>query len=725
MHRPLLFRLQIAALLLCMSASPSDAAAGVEPARFIVAQLAAPQVPESPETTRRGAAPRLAALGLQLRHALLDGLESSVLASHRLDRVALPREYGFEPSRIVLLEAPDSALAAHAMRALALDAGIDWAEPLVTRELQMVSLTASSDALAHALPFPLDSLPSDPHLRDTRQWGIWNAGPGSIDGGVLRADVHALEAWRITTGDERVRIAVADTGIDPAQPELGGLLGMGGPRIVEARNVTLEPVPVVTDSFGHGTPVAGVMSARTNDGPHFSGGGVAGLAGGDGISSAGCALVPIKIAAGHSGTATSWDIARAAIHAADVGARAMNLSFAGNGESRLERMALTYALLNGCVVVAASGNRGASAPTRAQYPAAYAAEGLVIQVGASTAYDERAVFSSYGPGLDLLAPGLGIWTTFMSYPSWAGASYPGYVAASGTSFAAPFVTAAVGLLASVRPELADTDFQRILRLSADDLPPAGPDAQTGWGRLNMARALHAVRPEIGIWHDEVIADRFVVEAAGALDVGEGTLGTLPLHAGEQPATRIAAYATVTVPDSLVDSLHVWPRVGGTIAVRGDFRLPYFTPSAEVVSQQGRTFTLRGYLYLITRDSCDTCDDLYVPLAPSNVRFGFTVIGRADHTGGGSTGTPPVTPVRAFTAGPNPFRSTLTLRLPRAARVRVLDAQGRLLRQWDAPAGETRWDGRDAAGRDSRPGLHLVQVHELDGAREVRRVIRLP
>ncbi len=713
---------RVASLLLCLSLLV-PAISRADTARFIVVQLAARSDSEAGTTAARRAAPRLAALGLRLERSLLDGLAPSPLATQAHETFALPREYGFDPARIVLLEAPDSALATHALRALADDPLVDWAEPLVTRSLEMTELTAATPS--QRANFPLDSLPSDPHLRDTRQWGLWNAGPGTIGGGVLRADVQALEAWRVTTGDERIRIAVADTGIDPAQPELGGARFMGGPRIADAINVTNEPVPAVTDSFGHGTPVAGVMSARTNDGPRVAGGGVAGLAGGDGVLSSGCTLVPIKIAAGHSGYASSWDISRAAIHAAHVGARAMNLSFAGTSASRVERSSLTYALLRGCVVVAASGNRGTSAPTLAHYPAAYAAEGLAIQVGASDSRDERAAFSSYGPGLDLVAPGSGIWTTFMSYPSWAGASYPGYVAASGTSFAAPFVTAAVGLLASVRPELIDTDFQRILRQTADDLPPSGPDAQTGWGRINVARALRAVRPEVGIWHDEVVADRLVGEIPGTLEVGEGTLGTLPLHPGSQPATRIAAYATVTVPDSLIDSLQVWPRVGGTFAVRGDFRLPYFTPSAEVVAQHGRTFTLRGYLYRITRDSCETCDDLHVPLAPSNVRFGFTVLGRTDRQGGGSTGTPPGTVPLTFRAGPNPFRGAVTLHLPYAARISVLDAQGRLLRAWDAGPGEANWDGRDSAGRPTKPGLQVVRVRSIEGRIETRRLVRLP
>src|SRR5690349_8520927 len=220
-------------------------------------------------------------------------------------------------------------------------------------------------------------------------------------------------------------------------------------------------------------------------------------------------------------------------------------------------------------------------------------------------------------------------TTFMTYPSYFGASYNGYVAASGTSFAAPFGTGAVGLLAAVRPELIDTDFQRVLRESAHDLPPAGPDEQTGYGRLDVAHALADVRPSLGLWHDETAADSFVVEAAGLLTVGERSPGTMSAHFGSGWATRVSAYATIALPDSFLDSVRVWPRVGGTFAARGDFSMPYFAPSAEVVRVESDRFVMRGFLYRSLEDSCDTCDDTYVPLAPSNVRFGFSVLGRVD------------------------------------------------------------------------------------------------
>src|SRR5215813_1817742 len=98
------------------------------------------------------------------------------------------------------------------------------------------------------------------------------------------------------------------------------------------------------------------MAARTGDGAALDSLGMAGVCGGDGGVNPGCRIVPIKITPGHSTVATSFDIARAVIYAVSVGARAVNLSFTGTGTSRLERLALSFAVERGCLVVAASGN---------------------------------------------------------------------------------------------------------------------------------------------------------------------------------------------------------------------------------------------------------------------------------------------------------------------------------------------------------------------------------
>jgi len=571
---------------------------------------------------------RFAALGVHATRAFAERLEAR--------GAPLPEIYAFHPERIVLLEAPDAALAASALAALERDPLVDWAERNVTRSVALVrhgpvppALGPGAGPLAASA---LDTLANDPYLRDGSQWALWNIGPAGTFGGIAGADVSAIAAWRTSVGSNAIKLAVADTGIDPDHPELGGLMPDGTPRIVDAFDATDDAVPSTLDLYGHGTLVAGVMAARTNDGAHFAPtSGIAGVCGGDGGANAGCRIVPIKISPGTSGEASAFDIARALLHAADVGASAVNCSFAGDQPSRIERLAVTYALLHGCVPVCAAGNSGFDEDTARLelYPAAYARDGLAISVGASDSFDQRTPFSSYPASLDLLAPGLDIYTTFMTYPSANGASYPGYVPDSGTSFAAPHVTGAVGLLAAARPDLIDRDAQHVIRETAHDIGAPGIDPQTGHGRLDLASMLARVGPAIGVWHDETAADSFTVEGQGTLTVGERGPGTMGLHYGSSWSTRLAAYATVAIPDSFLSVTGVWVRAGGTFAARGDFSIPYFAPTAEVLSASAASVTFRGFLYRIEDDSCDVCDDRYVPLAPSNVRFGFTVMGLVD------------------------------------------------------------------------------------------------
>jgi subtilisin family serine protease len=554
-------------------------------------------------------ADRLECLGVTLTRSLADGLPTARAGANRT-RV---HPFEMDPERVWLIEAPDSTSAAAAAAALAHDPDVAWVEPNRVRAPALVTLGPG--------------FPNDPLFRDTRQWGLANAGPAGVYGGIAGADLKALEAWGMCTGSNALRLAVADTGIDPAHPDLALALPGGSARIERGLNVTSERSGSVADSFGHGTLVAGVMAARSGEGPHFDSLGIAGVCGGDGGANIGCRIVPIKIAAGHTGYATSFDIARAILYAVDVGARAVNLSFAGSGPSALERAALYYAVTRGCIVVAASGNLGSATP---QYPAAYAADGLCIQVGASDPFDRRVGFSSYGPGLDVVAAGVDVWTTFMTYPSAAGGHYNGYVAAAGTSFAAPFVTGTVGLLAAQRPELTDTDFQRLIREGAHDLGAIGPDAETGWGRLDAAAALRAVAADVGVWHDEVAGERLIACGADTLWVGDPGPGTFDLLHGAHRAERFEVETTVVLPDSFLGPVRVWPRVGGTFTVRAGFRLPYFAPWCEVTDVVAGRFTLRGDLYRVPDDELPAGSiDPWLPVPPDQARFGFTVIGRVD------------------------------------------------------------------------------------------------
>ena len=380
--------------------------ARAEPARELVVALAPPLPGGAARVARAEFAARLSALGLSFRESLASRLPpaappspggNAVYRSQAPDVETGP--FALDPERIWLLEAPDSATAAAALETLLADPGVEWAEPNQVRELATLRLDPT--------------VPDDPLLIDGRQWGLRNLGPASPWGGVAGADIRALDAWALCSGSNDVLLAVADTGIDPAHPDLAATLPDGSPRIVYAVNLTgLEPADAIADSNYHGTGVAGVMAARTNDGPHFDSLGMAGVCGGDGHGNFGCRLVPIKVSPRHSGSATSYTLSAAALYATAVGARAMNLSYAGTAPSRLERLAMHWAIVRGCVVVAAAGNSGYPSNAGPQYPADYAADGLGIQVGATDRFDQRTYWSSYGRDMDLMAPGQDIWTTY-------------------------------------------------------------------------------------------------------------------------------------------------------------------------------------------------------------------------------------------------------------------------------------------------------------------------
>ncbi|HKQ58529.1 MAG TPA: S8 family serine peptidase, partial [Candidatus Eisenbacteria bacterium] len=567
--------------------------------------------------------------------------------------------------------------------------------------------------------------PSDPLYTDTRQWGLTNAGARGAYGGLAGADIHAPGAWALSVGSRAVRLAVADTGVDPGHPELQAPLPGGGWRMELGINVTGEPTQAYADTFGHGTPVAGVMAARTHEGARFDSLGMAGVCGGDGAANPGCRLVPIKVTPGREGGASSFDIARAILYATEVGARAMNLSFAGSGPSRLERLAMLHAITHGCVVVAAAGNHGYANGDQPQYPAAYAADGVGIQVGASDPWDRRANWSSFGPGLDVLAPGVDIWSCIMTYPIPDRPLHPPYMALSGTSFAAPFVTGTLGLLAALRPDLMDTDFQHILRESADDLGAPGRDAETGWGRLNAAAALAAVDPSLGLWHDEVAGDTFSSAGLDTLVLGEPGPGTLERVPRPIRVERIEVTATVAIPDSFVDgSVRVWPRVGGTFTGRGDARMPYWTPWAEVIAQDRHSFTLRGWLFRAADPACAPCaQEPWLPFPWDQARFGFTVLGRVRGSDVGAVSPAPAG--RGVSARPNPFRSATRIEGPPGATVTIFDLGGRMVRRGvlDGTMGALPWNGCDMQGRPVRPGLYLVRCDRGAGPR-LAKVVRL-
>jgi len=262
--------------------------------------------------------------------------------------------------------------------------------------------------------------------------------------------ISAPEAWDISKGDSNVTIAVLDSGVDPNHPDLSSKLLQGYNFYDNNYNTT--------DVYGHGTKVAGVAAALTNNVI--------------GVSSIGwqCSILPLRVT-DTNGYAYSSLLAKALIYAADRGAKVAVISFAIFGGSMISDAA-KYFMDKGGLVIAAGGNDNTyhSDPDNP----------YIISVSATTSSDSRASFSSYGPYIDLSAPGSGIYTTIR------GGSYG---SVSGTSFSAPLTAGLAALIFSANPSLNPIQVEQIMKSTAVDLGDPGYDVYYGYGRIDALRAL--------------------------------------------------------------------------------------------------------------------------------------------------------------------------------------------------------------------------------------------
>src|SRR5438445_5793688 len=215
-----------------------------------------------------------------------------------------------------------------------------------------------------------------------------------------------------------------------------------------------------SDVYGHGTSVAGVAAATSNNGA-----GVASVAWG-------CKLLPVRIS-DLNGYATYSTIASGLTYAADHGARVANVSFRASDSSTVASAA-QYFQSKGGVVAMAAGNESTFVSS-ADNP-------YVLTVSATDSNDALTSWSNTGNNIDLAAPGVNIYTTTRG---------GGYGLGTGTSFAAPLVAGAAGLVISANPGLNAQQVQDILKQNADDLGTAGWDASYGAGRLNVYKAVRA------------------------------------------------------------------------------------------------------------------------------------------------------------------------------------------------------------------------------------------
>lgn len=276
--------------------------------------------------------------------------------------------------------------------------------------------------------------------RLNNQWGLFT----------IKAAGTETTAWDLTTGSNSIKVAILDTGIDASHNDLSG-------KVVAEANFTSSSTSEDVD--GHGTHVAGIVGAATNNGN-----GVAGI----GYNTT---LMNGKVLDDDGFGYYSW-IADGIIWATDNGAKVINMSIGGSQSSQALQDAINYAWSKDVVVVAAAGNSSTSSPS---YPAYFT---NVIAVAATDQSDKKASFSNFGFWVDVAAPGVSIYSTYDG---------GGYGNMSGTSMASP-MTAGLAALIFAKGECSSAVCVRNkIEQNADAI--SGTGSYWTFGRINAYKAL--------------------------------------------------------------------------------------------------------------------------------------------------------------------------------------------------------------------------------------------
>lgn len=300
----------------------------------------------------------------------------------------------------------------------------------------------ATGAVAFAEPdalVPPVALPNDPYY--SSQW--------------QHARINSPDAWDRTTGSATVLAAVCDTGISSTHPDLAANLQLPGYNSVDG-SANTEPV------YNHGTGVAGCLGAVGNNGT-----GVAGVAWT-------LKILPVRITNRSDGMAYVSDAADGIRHAADKGAKVVNLSYLMAGYATIDSAA-QYLRGKGGLLFVAAGNNGEDPgwPDFASF----------VAVGATDSADKKASWSNYGAYIDVVAPGVSVYST-------TGAS--SYGSMSGTSFASPIAAGLAALIYAVNPSFTPADVESAIFTTCKDLGTPGEDNVFGHGRIDAAAALAKV-----------------------------------------------------------------------------------------------------------------------------------------------------------------------------------------------------------------------------------------
>ncbi|WP_268569113.1 S8 family peptidase [Paenibacillus larvae] len=250
-----------------------------------------------------------------------------------------------------------------------------------------------------------------------------------------------------------VKIGILDTGIDTSNSEL---------KVTEGVSFVLDE-PEYSDRNGHGTAIAGIISAIDDN---------KGIVGGAPKAN----IYAIKVA-NKFGDGTYSNLINGIEWAVQSKLDVINISLEGKDKSKTLKNAIEYAYKNNVMIVASAGNQGFNPKGNVAYPASY---NNVIAVGAVDQEKKIASFSSVGKELALVAPGVDIISLFSDV----------YVPFRGTSMAAAHVTGAIALIKSKYPNLSNKKIEQLLKKSATNL---GNKFTYGHGFLKVDSAIKQIR----------------------------------------------------------------------------------------------------------------------------------------------------------------------------------------------------------------------------------------
>lgn len=459
----------------------------------------------------------------------------------------------------------------------------------LTADLKNLNEVLFAEQNGSSIPY---IVPHDPGFGN--QWGLNNSSnPGH--------DIHAEAAWDIFTGNPSSIIGIIDYGVDVTHPDLSAKIAGGD------RTYSLD------GTFSHGTLVAGIAGASTNNNVGMAGvDWQAQLLPQDMTDYNNCTCISY-FKNEHGDVQTNTKIYNAVNFSPNVWTlnHSYGLTFNNKKDGRYSvvvRDGFAYAYKNNRTSVAAVGNALQGTTT---FPAGFNT-GL-IGVGESDQND-LPYGSTVGPFVDVMAPGFNIYSTDHNNQ---------YIYQQGSSLSAPFVSGLASLLKGYNTSLFNDDIEQIIDLSADYYGSTPPyDQAFGFGRINAQKALQFLESPYQIQHLAITGGSIYATSGNMKMV---MLGVLGLSDALYTVQRVEVRTTITLPTEC-KIVGVWGTGLGTNGFRDDGGYCFGEGFCQVVpgSVSSTNATLRTYIYYVT----DVLGHVigYFPRTPQNVKFTYTILG---------------------------------------------------------------------------------------------------